>query len=124
MHALLVVAHGSRAKESNEEVIRLAESLNRRPDSGFDTVICAFNQFSEPTAEQQIRVLADRGATTITVLPYFIAAGSHVRVDLPELVETARSAYPQIRFRLSPHFGAFRGVADLIVGELSEGRSA
>jgi len=121
MNALLVVAHGSRASESNEEVIRLAESLNRRPDSGFDTVLCAFNQFSEPTAEQQIKALVDLGARMITVFPYFIAAGSHVRVDLPELIEAARKTYPQIQFRLSPHFGAFHGVADLIVRELKKG---
>lgn len=119
MNALLILAHGSRKKESNEEIIRLATELDERQDKPFAKVLCAFNQFSGPTAEDQIRVLADMGATEITVLPYFIAAGSHVTSDIPELVDRARGAYPGIRFHISPHFGGFQGIKDLIVSELS-----
>lgn len=119
MNALLVLAHGSRKKESNDEVIRLAMELDNHPGSGFDKVLCAFNQFSDPSAAQQIEVLVRMGATKITVLPYFIAAGSHVLTDIPELVNEARRVYPGVSFHLSPHFGAFRGVKDLILNELA-----
>ena len=120
MNALLILAHGSRKKESNEEVLRLAEELDRTVGTGFDKVLCAFNQFSSPSAEQQIKVFSELGARRITVLPYFIAAGSHVLSDIPQLVDEAKKIYPDIVFQISPHFGAFKGVKNLIVHELSE----
>lgn len=119
MKALLIVAHGSRKKESNEEVLRLAEDLDNTRDSGFDKVLCAFNQFSKPSVEDQIEALAGLGASSITVLPYFIAAGSHVVMDIPALVKVAEHRYPGVTFKLTPHFGAFQGVKSLIVSEIS-----
>ncbi len=120
MKALLVLAHGSRKKESNDEVMSLAQELDSSGHSGYDRVLCAFNQFSAPSAESQIEALAAMGATRITVLPYFIAGGSHVVSDIPELVKEAESRHPGIAFRVTAHFGAFRGVKELIVRELSE----
>lgn len=119
MKALLILAHGSRKKESNEEVQRLAADLDKAGDSGFDKVLCAFNQFSTPSAEDQIEILVGMGASHITVLPYFIAAGSHVMTDIPELVKAAEQTYSGVTFKMTPHFGAFKGVKALIVNELS-----
>ncbi|MBU1168819.1 MAG: CbiX/SirB N-terminal domain-containing protein [Proteobacteria bacterium] len=121
MKALLILAHGSRKKESNDEVYQLAKSLDDLDDSGFDFVLCAFNQFSSPSAEDQIQVLFEKGVKKIIVLPYFIAAGSHVLTDIPELVRKAKENYPEVLFQVSPHFGAFKGVKNLILSELSRG---
>jgi sirohydrochlorin cobaltochelatase len=119
MKVLLILAHGSRKKESNEEVQRIAEDLDKTGNSGFDKVLCAFNQFSKPSAEDQIEILVGMGATHITVLPYFIAAGSHVMSDIPELVKAAEQKYSGVTFKMTPHFGAFEGVKTLILKELS-----
>lgn len=118
MKALLIIAHGSRKKESNDEVVKLAEVLDRSDASGFGKVLCAFNQFSTPSAEQQIGVLAGLGATHITILPYFIAGGSHVTEDIPQLVDEARRNHPGISFTVTAHLGAFEGVKDLILREV------
>lgn len=123
MNALLVVAHGSRKKESNDEILKRAAELNDTNDSPFDTVLCAFNQFSGPTVDEQISKLAALHVNEITVLPYFIAAGSHVTKDIPELVEQAREKYPAIRFHISPHIGAFKGINHLIIDEFSNKRN-
>ncbi len=118
MKALLILAHGSRKKESNDEVVKLAESLDRTENSGFGKVLCAFNQFSEPSAERQIDILAGLGATHITILPYFIAGGSHVTEDIPRLADEARQNHPGIDFKVTAHLGAFEGVKDLIMREV------
>jgi sirohydrochlorin ferrochelatase len=119
MNALLIVAHGSRKKESNDEVIQLARDLDAIEESPFDRVLCAFNQFSGPTVDDQIAELAGQGITDITVLPYFIAAGSHVVTDIPERVDQARERYPAIRFNLAQHLGAFTGIKRLILEAFS-----
>lgn len=120
MKALIIIAHGSRKAESNNEVVCLAEDLESSGQSGFDLVTCAFNQFGTPTTVNMIDRLAEAGFTDITVLPYFIASGSHVTSDIPETVRVASVKYPAVSFRITPHFGAFRGIKELIIRELAE----
>jgi len=47
-----------------------------------------------------------KGAREIVVFPYFLAAGTHVAVDIPKAISTFELEYPQIRIRLTPHLGA------------------
>ena len=49
--------------------------------------------------------LAAAGCTAVGVLPLFLGAGGHVRRDLPLLLETLRSAHPQVHWTLAPTAG-------------------
>lgn len=119
MKALLIVAHGSRKKESNEEVLDLAGSLDKKARGSFDVVRGAFIQFTTPLVSDVISELVKKGMTEVTVLPYFIAGGSHVTDDIPTVIADARIAYPEITFRLTNHLGKFKGLADFILAQVS-----
>lgn len=41
--------------------------------------------------------LATQGCTRVEVVPLFLGAGGHVRKDLPALLETLKSAHPQVQ---------------------------
>ncbi len=49
-------------------------------------------------------VVAD-GATAVVIYPVFLAAGSHVRHDVPQLIDQARNKYPHIAITTLPHLG-------------------
>lgn len=115
MNALLIVAHGSRKPESNQEVFELATRLESMAPDAFDFVRCAFMQFASPSFDAQIEDLIDHGADTIVVFPYFIGAGSHVTVDIPSLVEAAVANHPGVSIRITPHLGKVDGIQDLIL---------
>ena len=86
MKALLVLAHGSRKKESNDEVMSLAQELDSSGHSGYDRVLCAFNQFSVPSAGSQIEALAAMGAAlspSVDALSVDAPAAISVAVGLP-----------------------------------------
>ncbi len=117
MTALLIVAHGSRKKESNQEVLNLAAELQQIAGDHYSTVQCAFVQFGQPPFLTKVEELAGMGVREIKVLPYFIAAGSHVQQDIPELIQTAKNKHPSIRFRLMKHFGSFGGILRFILDE-------
>lgn len=119
MKALLIIAHGSRKKEYNEEIRRLVKDMEQSEFNRFDFVKCAFNQFAEPTFHEQIEALVNSGATHIKVLPYFIAAGGHVSQDIPELIEGARKDHPSIHIESTPHLGKFSGIIKMILEEVS-----
>lgn len=116
MKSLLLVAHGSRLVSSNDAIeqltLKLREKLNA---SGFNDVEYAFLELTKPSIPDGIAKLVSQGATDVVVLPYFLAPGTHVVDDVPELIEEARQKYPQVGFKVMTHLGAVDGMIDLIL---------
>lgn len=106
MHALLLVAHGSRDDASNRTVIDLAADLAARLEDRYACVKPVFLEFAEPGATRGIADCVACGVDRITVLPYFLAPGRHVTRDVPALVRAARSAHPGVAFTLLPFAGS------------------
>lgn len=115
MKVLLIVAHGSRQPTANAEIASLAEAVGPIATGRFDLVRSAFLQLTEPLIPETIAELVAEGATEIVVFPFFIAAGSHVLTDIPDLVAEARRTYPEVVFRVTPHLGACQGIAPFIL---------
>jgi sirohydrochlorin ferrochelatase len=118
MNALLIVAHGSRRKESNEEVRRLARRIEDNSGPAFDLVVPAFLEISSPQVDSAIADLVDEGATSIKVFPYFLAAGTHVVNDIPRMIEEEKEIYPNVHFEILPHLGALQGISTLILKQI------
>lgn len=114
MKALLLVAHGSRRKASNDEVLGLARALGEAMGDRFDIVEGAFLELAAPTIPDGIRCCVNQGADAVVVVPYFLAAGTHVADDIPALVREAAAAYPDISLTVTPHIGASPLMTDLI----------
>ncbi len=124
MKALLIVAHGSRREESNEEVRRLAARIRENSGPAFDAVECAFLEISSPQMDSAIADLADAGATEIKIFPYFLAAGTHVVKDIPQLMREEKTRHPQVHFEMLPHLGALQGISTLILSQIYKGTPA
>lgn len=118
MNGLLIVAHGSRKPESNQEVFELTTRIEAMAAGDFDLVRCAFMQFADPTFEAQVESLVAYGADTIVVFPYFIGSGSHVTADIPALVEAAVDRHPDVSIRVTPHLGNMDGIQELILEQV------
>lgn len=115
MRSLILIAHGSRRAESNEEVRALATQLGRMSKS-FDSVTCAFLELAEPSIPDGIEACVQRGANDIVILPYFLSAGRHVAEDIPALVKPKQLQYPDLKIELRPYLGAAKALPALLVG--------
>ena len=120
MKALLIVAHGSRRKESNDEVRRLAARIRENSGPTFDQVASAFLEISSPQMDSAIADLVDEGATEILVFPYFLAAGTHVVNDIPQIVEEQKALHPNVTFEILPYLGALQGISTLILNPIPQ----
>ena len=118
MKALLIVAHGSRRKDSNDEVRRLTNRIRENSGPAFEQVICAFLEISSPQVDSAIADLVDDGATEIKIFPYFLSAGTHVVNDIPRIIDEEKALYPQVRFEILPHLGALQGISTLILKQI------
>lgn len=113
---LLLAAHGSRLKSSNEEFERLAGQVRERLPADYDQVATAFLELSEPGIDTTLDRLVAEGASEIRVMPCFLLAGTHVRNDIPGIVEEARERHPQVRIELLSHLAADAGFVDYLTG--------
>lgn len=115
MKALLLVAHGSRRKLSNDEVFILADKLKSNCSEQYAIIHAAFLEIAEPLIPDGIKQCIDDGATSIIVLPYFLNSGRHVTEDIPEIVNAARTSYPHIEINVAAHLGASDLMMDLLI---------
>lgn len=105
MKTLLLIAHGSRRAASNDEVRQLSLRLNAIHPPGFSGVETAFLELAQPSIPEGLAACVAKGANEIVVFPYFLAAGTHVVNDIPEIIRTFQAAHPQIKVSLTPHLG-------------------
>jgi sirohydrochlorin ferrochelatase len=118
LKALIIAAHGSRKKESNLEVALLAARVSKKSKGSFGTVEHAFLQIAEPLLENKIKELVQKGAKKIVIFPFFIGSGSHILVDIPELVQQAKITYKHVEFKLTRHLGKIEAIEDIIIQEV------
>ena len=115
MKAILLVAHGSKRAESNEEVINLARDLECAPSINAGFVHAAFLDIATPSIPDGIRECVNQGATSITIIPYFLNSGRHVTIDIPNVVNKTKEEIPDVRIRIAPHIGESGLIKDLLI---------
>jgi len=115
MKAIILTAHGSRSDESNQEVIALAEKLKDASAVRAEIVLAAFLDIAKPSIAEAVTSCAERGATDIMILPYFLNSGRHVRRDIPAVIEECRKHYPGVRITIGSHLGASELIAELLI---------
>ena len=117
MEALIIVAHGSKVKSSNDEVIEIVSQIRNDINSGI-LVFHAFLELSEPSIFMAINKAIAENCKRIKIFPYFLAAGRHVQEDIPCEIKKFKKQYPEIEFILLPHIGKCSGIGNMIMSNL------
>ncbi len=105
---LLLFAHGARDPRWALSFEDVAARVRRADPSV--AVELSFLEFMSPGLVEAGHSLVAQGCTRIDVVPLFLGAGGHVRKDLPALLDTLRSAHPQVQWLLKPSVGEDDGV--------------
>lgn len=111
MEALIIVAHGSKIKSSNDEIIEISNKIKNKNENTF----YAFLELSEPSFYYVLKEVVEKKYIKIKIFPYFLAAGKHVLVDIPDIIKEFENNYNNIEFTLLPHLGQCKGIEDLII---------
>ena len=119
MKALLIVAHGSRNKDSVVEIENLASTIRPLPGQ-YDIVQHAFLELAQPDIVTGLDSLIKQGAKDIVILPYFLARGNHVMLDIPQEVNQLMQSNDSIKITTLPHLGANQNMPAFVVEHISE----
>lgn len=113
MKHLILVAHGSRRKESNDEVRELVKKM-AKTDHAYDFIGEAFLELSDPLIPPAIEESIKNGAKEIIVMPYFLSEGRHVAKDVPKDVQEVVEKYPEIDIKIAPYLGKSEDIIKII----------
>ena len=117
-HAVLVVGHGSRREEANEDVRQVAQRIGER--GGFPLIQAAFLEIAHPNIHQGIANLVAQGASSITVHPYFLSPGRHTRGDIPVEVSAAAAEFPNVSFKITEPLAGHDLVVEASIERINE----
>lgn len=115
MKAILLVAHGSRRAESNAEIAQLSARLASKAKAQFEIVEHAFLELCEPLIPDGIQACLDKGATSVSVVPYFLARGTHVADDIPEQVAIKQAEHPDMDIHITDYLGTSDELVDVLL---------
>lgn len=120
--ALLLLGHGSRAREANEAMYAIMEIL--RGTAGFDIVEAGFMDLNPPSIEEGMAACVAQGAETIVAIPYFLHMGMHVQKDLPATIQALSENYPGVTVIIGKHIGFHPKLAEIIAERIRESEAA
>lgn len=115
---LIVLGHGSRAPEATETLAAVTEMV--RSKTAYVRVDYASLQLSEPGLDEVLRAQVAAGMNRITVLPFLIAAGQHVKEDIPQTLKALGRELPGVDLRLGKPLGADPRLAAILVERAAE----
>ena len=99
---VLLVGHGSRNQAGNEEILRFTEAWRKRNPARCIEV--CFIEHADVLLDEGLDRAAANGRQVI-VVPLIINAAGHVKMEIPEAVEQARTRHPGIEFVCVSHLG-------------------
>ena len=112
MTGVLVVAHGSRAKETEaalEDVLSMVRA--KLPET---VIECAFMEFSDKTVAKGVSALVAKGVSEIKVVPYFLFMGIHMKEDIPNMLAECAKGFPDIKITIGEPLGVDERLADIV----------
>ena len=101
--ALVLFAHGSRDPKWAEPFKAIQALIRAQaPDT---PVELAFLELMQPDIQECLGVLAKQGVKRVSVVPIFLAAGRHLREDLPALIAPIQNQFPDLVINVSTPIG-------------------
>lgn len=116
--AVLLIAHGSRRAEANQDLVQLADLVSER--GRYQIVEVSYLELAEPSIPQGGQKCVNRGARRVLMMPYFLSAGVHVVNDLQEIRSALANQFPLVDFVLCPHLGLHPLMAEIVLERLTE----
>jgi sirohydrochlorin ferrochelatase len=116
--ALLLIAHGSRRPEANDDLEHLAEQLRERGRYCF--VQPSFLELTSPTIAEGGAACVAAGAQRVLMLPYFLAPGIHACDDMASARTELAGRFPDVEFLLAQPLGRHPLLVEVVVQRAEE----
>ncbi len=111
--ALLLIAHGSRKREANEDLEYLAAQIRMR--GGYSFVQASYLELAEPSIVAGGTLCVHQCASRVVMLPYFLSAGVHVQDDMQDARKQLQALFPEVEFVLAEPLGRHPLLVEIVL---------
>ncbi|SEB21128.1 sirohydrochlorin ferrochelatase [Thalassobacillus cyri] len=118
MLGILYVSHGSRIPEARRQAVDCIHSVQLKVGIGLQEI--CYLELAQPDMAEGIRLLVEKGADKIAVIPVLLLRAGHYYTDIPKKIETARKAYPSIEFQYGKPLGVQDRLIDILIERIQE----
>lgn len=116
--AVILIAHGSKRAESNEEFRVLVKKV-KDENTHFDAVEFAFLELADPSIEETIEKMHQMKMDEVYLYPYFLNSGKHVAVDIPTIATKMQLGIKEMKIEVLTHFGESQSITKIISHDLN-----
>jgi sirohydrochlorin ferrochelatase len=116
--AILLIAHGSRRTEANDDLFDLAERLRKCDIASI--VEASFLELAEPTIAAAGEMCVAQGARRVLMIPFFLSMGVHLTRDLRRARDQLATAFPLTSFYLGPPLGPHTLLDELVIERIRQ----
>jgi sirohydrochlorin cobaltochelatase len=99
--AIILFAHGAREPEWALPFEQVRDRLRAEGQR----VELAYLEIMKPDLAEAAKALAAEGAKAVTIVPLFLAQGTHLKRELPEMVAALARTHPGVNFLVTPALG-------------------
>lgn len=113
MKGILVLAHGSRQKLTEETVVMITDIIKANmPDYEVEYGLL---EFSEKSIEAGLDSLVSKGVRDIIAVPYFLFDGVHIQEKIPEILKEYMALHENVTIKLGETIGADYRLAEILM---------
>jgi len=116
--ALLLIAHGSRRAEANDDLAHIAEQLRQR--DRYALIQTSYLEISEPDIAAGGALCVTQGVGRVVMIPYFLSAGVHVHRDLAAARDELSARFPEVEFILAQPLGRHPSLVEIVIQRVEE----
>ncbi len=116
MNGALILAHGSREKQTEETFRAIVEMATKEIDF---PVEIAYMEFGKPNISGGLSKLMEQGADEIKIVPYFLFSGVHIRKDIPEEIEEFLKKNEGVKVTLGKTLGEDPRIAQVLAERIA-----
>lgn len=118
MKGILLLAHGSREKETELTFRRITEAVKKKVNNV--VIETAYLQFSQINLEKGLNNLVTQNVDDISVIPYFLFSGVHIRETIPRTIEEYVMKNPNVKITIENTFGEDDRLANILADQVCE----
>lgn len=116
---LLIMAHGSRKTEANNEFEQLTKKIAQQAHD-YGAVRPCFLELASPSLSNAVEHAIGEGYTQFEIYPLFFNQGNHVSNDIPRQITEIESKHPQCQLRCLDYFGAYEQLSRQVLQHISQ----
>lgn len=116
---LIVMAHGSRKKEANDEFEELVETITQG-DLSHAAITHCFLELSQPSLQDVVEEYIAKGYQQFELYPLFFNQGNHVKRDIPNQIERITQQFPNINIHQLHYFGMNPNISSTVIEHIHQ----